>query len=191
MRTIFPSEEALAEMERVTPEYMRPNHQPWVVVLNGYLDKTQCQDIAKETWTLKSRDLGCGARTRECPLGMSSLSSLEDVVREVNKEYWGYILDATPPPAWVQTYGSGNHYGLHMDGAPSQSRKLTGIAMLTDPDTYTGGILSFFAMDKWFETDNSQGTVVVIPHWLLHQVSMVESGLRQTVNMGFYGPPFV
>jgi PKHD-type hydroxylase len=78
----------------------------------------------------------------------------------------------------------------YTQGAIGFSRKLTSVILLTDPSEYEGGALSLLIYPELIDIPKTRGTMVVFPSWLLHQVSPVENGIRQTLNVGFYGPPF-
>lgn len=192
MRSTFPNEEDLINVSSGIPEYMHPNVQPWLAVCEGYLSSHQCAEIVTEMMKLDGFDYGgCGGVTREPELPLHPvLDPIEQCVRDINDKHWEYIL-GEETAAWFQTYLVGDDYAPHIDGSPGQSRKLTGIALLTHPIEYDGGALSFNAMGGWYEITPTLGTVVVIPHWLLHRVSPILRGCRQTINMGFWGPPFV
>jgi hypothetical protein len=185
----FPSETALERAEAGTPEFMRPNQVPYAVCLEGILRDEECDAIQE---TLMHVDpyvvKGCGAVTREI-VAAPCLDIIETAARNMNDWYFKYDLDPGQH-SWLQTYGVDGDYHRHMDGTPGQMRKLTAVALLSHPLSYDGGRLTMYVEPKHFNVPKTRGTVVVFQHWVEHDVSPVTSGERQTINMGFWGPPF-
>jgi hypothetical protein len=171
--------------------YMGPNNLPFAVINERYLSDGQCNNILTTMAKIEPYKMGvCGGVTKEMSVPwMFGLRPVEDLVRHVNAEFWQYdLFDETK--AWMQTYNTNDSYLFHMDGAPGQMRKLTAIVILSDPEDYTGGTLQFYSAPEYFTPEQKRGTVIVFPHWLLHNVETITSGTRQTINMGFWGPPF-
>lgn len=181
----------LEEHAKLTPDYMYPNQQPYIVLGESQLEKEVCEGIVEELRLIETYPFpGCEAVTRECPRPLSEvLDPIHQFAMQVNRKFWNYTLDDRPA-AWLQTYEVGDSYQLHMDGTIAQSRKMTAIALLTDPEEYKGGELIFRLLSDSVVVPKKQGTIVVFPPWMTHEVLAVESGIRQTLNMGFYGPPF-
>lgn len=185
----FPSETALERAYSSTPDYMSPSMVPYAVSLEGALSIDECEAITDvlggvDPYVVK----GCGAVTREI-VASPVLDSIETVARNINNWYFKYDLDEGQH-SWLQTYEAGGDYHRHMDGSPGQTRKLTAVAILSSPLVYEGGRLSMHVEPKHFVVPKTRGTIVVFQHWVDHEVSPVTSGLRQTINMGFWGPPF-
>ena len=131
----------------------------------------------------------CGAQTRQYDPGHEALRPLTEVAVSVNEATWNY--DVEHVAAWLQTYTTGGKYAPHMDAAPGMSRKVSAVAMVSDPGDYEGGDLTIRAIPKLeeYRIPRKLGTVVVFQPWLIHDVSTVTSGLRRTVNLGLWGPP--
>lgn len=174
-----------------TPDHMRPSLMPYAVVAESVLSAPHCEAIVKTMNKLNQyRFPGCDAITRECPRPLSYLlDPVVDFSLFANRTFFQFDLDDSPA-AWLQSYGPSSKYALHTDGALGQSRKLTTIVMLTDPTTYEGGQLRIVPYPEYEYIPPTQGTMVTFPSWLLHEVLPVKSGNRQTINMGFWGPPF-
>lgn len=187
--TTYPSKEVLQTRAADTPKHMRPNEVPFAAVLEGFLSVEQCieiQNLAKSVEAYTHPD--CGALTREIPFD-PSLDPIEEAGRFLNRMYWKYDLDPGQF-SWLQTYEAGMGYQMHMDGSPGQMRKLTAVALLTEEDQYAGGTLRLHYHPLSFDIPRSRGTISMFPSWILHDVSPVTKGVRQTINMGFWGPPF-
>lgn len=188
---LFPDATTLMERKLQTPEYMHPNHIPYVILVEGYLSNTVCDAIIAECETLEPYSApGCMAETKECPMPLSDvLYPVKALVEATNAAYWNYDLDPEPA-AWFQTYGWSGSYAMHMDGSICQSRKLTGLALLTDPKDYDGGELRMHLPGAHIPIPKTRGTVVMFPFWMWHEVTEITRGKRQTINVGFYGPQF-
>lgn len=185
----YPSREELEARASAVPEFMRPNEIPYAAVLEGYLSKRQCEMISDKLGQIEPYEFPvCGAETRECEWD-PTLDPIEEATRYLNWIYWSFDLDPGQY-SWLQTYESGGAYRRHQDGAPGQMRKLTAVALLSEADAYQGGDLILHYPPRAHVIPRTQGTIVVFPGWLEHEVLKVKTGLRQTVNMGFWGPPF-
>jgi hypothetical protein len=187
----IPNEEQLDILAKGHPPYMVPNPVPYIVVLEGYLNDEQCDEIIEATMVEEVYKFGkCDAITRECTRPLhDSMYPIQAICRTANDIYWQYDLH-DGPGAWMQTYEVGDSYALHMDGTAGQVRKLTALALLTDSDDYQGGDLSFVLPPSELRLTRVRGTIAIFPHWVLHKVDPVLDGIRQSLNMGFWGPPF-
>lgn len=186
----FPTEEDLAQRAAYTPQFMRPSVTPYAAAFEGFLNDAECDAILESLGQLEPYAvLGCGAITREC-LADPTLNSIETAARAMNRLFWQYELDPGQH-SWLQTYEAGGKYKLHADGSPGQTRKMTAVAMLSKPEDYRGGALRLHVNPKSHQVPRTRGTVVVFQPWIEHEVLPVFAGTRQTINMGFWGPPFV
>lgn len=172
-------------------DYMRPNMLPSAVVLDNWMAASQCDALVEY---MEQQDHynheGCDALTREAPMPLADV--FDPVILAAvtaNASQWQFDLDPYPA-AWMQSYESGGSYQLHVDQAPGQMRKLTAVAMLSDPADYVGGDLIIRILPHDIPAPKSRGTVVVFPSWVLHYVTPISRGFRQTINLGFWGPPF-
>lgn len=187
----YPGTRHLEAYERNTPEYMHPNKIPQAAIATGYLTDIQCEAISSELQEIEHYvRSGCGAETREVPRPLPTvLDPMVIFARQVNDIFWKHKID-NEPGAWMQTYQTGGNYQLHTDASPGQVRKLTAVAMLTEPARYAGGDLELIDVQVPVPIPRARGTIVVFPPWMPHRVTPIESGVRQTINMGFWGPPF-
>lgn len=187
----YPGAGQLEAYERNTPDYMHPNKIPQAAIATAFLTDIQCDYIQEALHPIEPYiRQGCNAETREVPRPLPHvLSPLVIFARQVNDIFWKHKLDPEPG-AWMQTYKEGGSYQLHTDASPGQIRKLTAVAMLTDPAHYKGGDLELIDVRLPVPVPRARGTVVVFPPWTLHQVKSIESGTRRTINLGFWGPPF-
>jgi hypothetical protein len=187
----IPSEEELLLRFKNTPFFMKPNLIPFAVVYEGALAKEYCEGVAKGlTEGVERHEYpGCKAKTREVPWDyLEILKPIEDAGKFANEQHWKFDLDIQTA-AWMQTYEAGDSYLEHMDGGPASTRKLTAVALLTDPDEYMGGDLLLKPVPDSYTIPRTQGTVVIFPFWMPHLVTPIHSGIRQTINLGYWGPP--
>lgn len=188
----FPDQAKLNLEAYMAPGYMWPNTVPYAVWAEGALDVNDCKRIM--AWAPQFEPYshpGCDAITREIgPLDYNEpLARLHGTMtREVNDKYFDY--DLRDSMVWHQSYGPGNSYQEHADMSPGRGRKLTAIVMLSDPDEYEGGDLTINFPPVLHTLPRTRGTVIWIQPWLLHKVWPVRNGHRETINMGFFGPPF-
>ena len=194
MKNLFtiPSAEKIRHEVYRTPEYMRPSTMPTAVVMEGFLLENECDWLVAYLSSLESYNYDhCSALTREAPRPLDGLLDSSVMAAEtVNDSYWGFELDVDPA-AWFQTYSAGRSYPLHADFAPGQSRKMTAVVMLSDEEAYAGGELRVrINSERGIAVPKTRGTIVVFPAWVPHLVTEVTWGVRQTINIGFWGPDF-
>jgi hypothetical protein len=187
----LPAGNFIEEAAQRTPFYMYPNRLPHAVVGVKALSPEQCQAILTQGMELESYNFGsCGAETREYPLELpNELLPIVAFAEVCNERYWEFDLDGEPM-SWLQTYKEGGDYHIHTDSDLGQSRKLTAVAMLSSSRAYQGGTLEILPTGENYGVPKYRGTIVVFPSWLPHRVTPVVAGIRQTINLGFFGPPF-
>jgi len=117
------------------------------------------------------------------------------LAKKANKEMWNFHLSTIKDDLQFTTYKAENegHYDWHMDfgGERSSTRKLSMVVQLSDPDDYTGGKLQFMINREIINAPNQKGTVIFFPSYLMHRVTKIESGTRNSLVCWFHGPPFV
>jgi predicted 2-oxoglutarate/Fe(II)-dependent dioxygenase YbiX len=189
----IPRAERLEELKSIVPDYMRPNNiVPQAVVGVGVLTADECDRIIEATMQEEVYSFhGCNAETRECSRPLHhSLNPIVSFTMRTNHQYFGFRLDPEPA-AWLQTYTKSDSYQIHADSMPAQIRKLTTVALLSDPNDYSGGELRVIPWPEYETIPKQRGTLVTFPAWMLHEVLPVTGGVRQTINLGYWGPPFV
>ncbi len=186
-----PNEKNLRSLADKLPAYMHPNPMPSAVIWENALSDEQCDAIIFEMNQVESYAFpGCNAVTREVLSPLSSnFDPITSFLLEANKDWWKFELD-TEPAVWFQTYKEGNSYKVHSDSSLCQTRKLTAVALLSKEYEYAGGELILLNNTEQHAVPKTRGTMCAFPAWLQHTVLPVTSGLRQTVNLGVWGPPF-
>lgn len=187
----LPNEKILRKLASDLPAYMYPNAIPNAMIWEGALTNDQCDAIISEMKDVEPYEFhGCDAVTREAERPLSSVfDPITMFLFEMNEEWWKFNI-ANDPAVWFQTYMDGNSYQGHTDSSLCQTRKLTAIALLSREYEYAGGELVLYADTEQHTVTKERGTMCVFPAWLPHAVLPVTSGLRQTVNLGVWGPPF-
>lgn len=188
----FPPREVILGARKAAKPYMQPTDLPFAVVAEGVLTDWQCDDILADAKTLDPLKLHiCEATTRECYWPLAHVyKPILSYAEMINGIFWDYDVNFRDAAGFHQTYEAGGKYQLHMDGQVGQMRKLTAVAMLSDPDTYEGGDLVLHYHPNKFKVPRTRGTIVIFMSWMLHEVTEVTSGNRQTINLGFWGPNF-
>jgi len=84
------------------------------------------------------------------------------------------------------------HYDWHSDlGDLNSTRKISMTVQLSDPSDYVGGELEFMTGRLPIKAPKTKGTVIFFPSYLMHRVTKVTSGTRNSLVTWFHGPPFV
>jgi len=82
-------------------------------------------------------------------------------------------------------------YGKHIDRSLDMIiRKLSLSIQLTDPKEYEGGELILYEDDKGLEMKKEQGTLVLFPSYMLHEVKPVTKGERNSLVAWVTGKQF-
>ncbi len=74
-------------------------------------------------------------------------------------------------------------YNWHMDIGPNELafRKISLVVQLSDPNDYQGGELEIRSGSGEATASKAQGTVIIFPSYLLHRVTPVTSGVRESL----------
>ena len=119
---------------------------------------------------------------------------LVKLAKNANKEMWNFHLSSIVDFLQFTEYSGDEegHYDWHMDigGRASSTRKLSMVIQLSDPGEYEGGKLQFMINRQIIEAPVEKGTVIFFPSYLLHRVTKVEKGWRNSLVCWFHGPPF-
>ncbi|MEQ9261558.1 MAG: 2OG-Fe(II) oxygenase [Owenweeksia sp.] len=109
-----------------------------------------------------------------------------------NSERFWFDLSGFFQELQLTQYTEGHFFDWHMDfGAGEIShRKLSMTVQLSDPGEYEGGDLEFMINQKVVSAPRSKGTVIVFPSFILHRVTPVTKGVRQSIVGWASGTPF-
>ena len=117
---------------------------------------------------------------------------LEDVASSLNAEYYNFNLTGFGENIQLTNYGSHNQgmYSWHQDFGSNISRKLSVVLQLSNPDDYEGGELQTLTSGNHESVKKKRGFISVFPSWVLHQVTPVTKGTRQSLVAWVSGDPF-
>ncbi len=117
---------------------------------------------------------------------------LADVVSKINAEHFRFELTGFGEPLQLTNYNQAEHgmYGWHQDFGGGISRKLSMAVQLTDPSEYEGGNLQMLTSSEPQTVRKQRGLIAVFPAYMLHQVTPVTQGSRQSLVAWVSGPQF-
>ena len=167
-------------------EYCKSADQPGRVGFNA--------GSGKHTFDLKTDVRRCNVKWLESSLENNWLfSKLGKVVSSLNAQFFGFNIDSFSEPIQMTTYNSSDlgTYGWHTDVSSAIIRKFTCIMQLSEPDEYTGGELQVNSDGIVNIVPKKRGHIVVFPSYVIHQVTPVTSGSRQSLVSWVSGPGFV
>ncbi|MFT5779237.1 MAG: PKHD-type hydroxylase [Crocinitomicaceae bacterium] len=119
----------------------------------------------------------------------SKLASL--AVSSNNERYWFDLL-GFHQKLQLTRYSEGDFFEWHLDfGAGAISaRKLSITIQLSDPNDYEGGDLQFMINEKIVAAPRAKGTIIIFPSFMMHRVTPITKGTRQSIVGWVSGPPF-
>ena len=119
---------------------------------------------------------------------------LGHIASSLNAQYYRFDLTGFGEPIQLTNYDQSEQgmYGWHQDygGKISPSRKLSLVLQLTDPSQYEGGNLQVMTGGQPQTVRKQRGLVAAFPSYVLHQVTPVTSGNRQSLVAWISGPAF-
>lgn len=117
---------------------------------------------------------------------------LGNIVSRINAEHYKFDLTGFGESIQLTHYDQSDNgmYGWHQDyNGGSISRKLSVVLQLSDPSEYEGGNLQLLTHGEPTTVEKRRGLVVVFPSFILHQVTPVTKGTRQSLVVWTSGPP--
>jgi len=183
--------------------------EPFVIADSGFNDQ-QLDEIVQlgQNSQIEEGRLATGEtdnKTRTCTLSWLyptantqwMFDGVFAVMKRLNNTYYKFILDQYEPLQFTNYQEDRSEfYAPHLDaafGIKSQmtSRKLSLVLQLTDPSKYQGGdLLMHIGRDKPIAVPKKRGSVVVFPSFILHEVTPVKSGHRNSLVTWAHGPLF-
>ena len=119
---------------------------------------------------------------------------LAHIASSLNAQHYRFDLAGFGEALQLTNYDQSEHgmYGWHLDygGNGTPSRKLSMVLQLTDPSQYEGGTLQLMTSGEPITVRKQRGLVVVFPSYVLHQVTPVTNGNRQSLVSWITGPTF-
>lgn len=112
-------------------------------------------------------------------------NKLMNISIQANQLWKFNLYDVPEQIQFTEYYASEKgHYGWHQDmgKGPSSIRKVSITVQLSDPSQYEGGDFQIWkAGDNPLTTPKGKGTVIIFPSYMMHRVTTVTSGTRQSL----------
>ena len=117
---------------------------------------------------------------------------LSDLAIHCNNERFNFDLLGFHQELQIAKYVEGDFFDWHLDFGPGESsiRKLSMTIQLSDPTEYEGGDLQFMINQNIVTASREKGTIVVFPSFILHRVTPITKGERQSIVGWVSGPPY-
>jgi PKHD-type hydroxylase len=117
---------------------------------------------------------------------------LAHIASSLNSQYYRFDLTGFGEPMQLTHYDQSENgmYGWHQDYGGVISRKLSLVLQLSDPADYEGGNLQVMTSGNPVNVRKQRGLVAVFPAYVLHQVTPVTQGNRQSLVAWVSGPNF-
>ena len=118
---------------------------------------------------------------------------ITDIVTDLNNRYFKFNLYGLVEGLQFTNYKApSGKYGKHVDrGINMQIRKLSFSLQLSNPKSYEGGELCLYEGDKPLSgIPKEQGTLIVFPSYVLHEVTPVTKGERNSLVGWITGEAF-
>jgi len=115
---------------------------------------------------------------------------LEKYIIEANKQFFNFDITVIKE-LQVLKYEENDFFLFHHDiGSQLPStRKLSIVVFLSHASEYEGGQLNFIPRPR-INLNNKQGTMIIFPSYLMHEVTKITWGERYTLVAWVHGPRF-
>ena len=164
--------------------------------------KEECQkivDIAKNKGFIKGKTFGKGA-TRDSKISWLYPADdmdwvfrrVTDITLNLNERFFKFDLFGLNEGFQFTNYEApSGKYGKHVDRQiNSPVRKLSISVQLTNPEEYEGGELYLYDGNEGALMDKTQGTLILFPSYVLHEVMPVTKGERNSLVSWVTGKQF-
>jgi PKHD-type hydroxylase len=114
------------------------------------------------------------------------------VASKLNANWFGFDLTGFGEELQLTHYDQSENgmYGWHQDYNAGVSRKLSLVLQLSDPSEYEGGNLQVITGLNPQTVKKQRGLIAAFPSYVLHQVTPVTQGNRQSLVAWVSGPQF-
>jgi len=172
---------------------------------NNAFSKEECQtiiNIAKNKGLIKGTTKGVTKDVRDSKISwLYPVDDIDWVFRRVtdmtlslNERFFKFDLFGLNEGFQFTNYEApSGKYGKHVDrGMNMPVRKLSISIQLTDPEEYEGGELKLYDGDddEAIVMDKTQGTLILFPSYVLHEVMPVTKGTRNSLVTWITGKQF-
>ncbi len=117
---------------------------------------------------------------------------LTDIIIELNEKYFRFDLYGINEGLQFTNYKApSGKYGKHIDrGINTIIRKLSVSIQLTNSNDYEGGELCLYDDETGRVMDKTQGTLILFPSYVMHEIKPVTKGERNSLVTWVTGPAF-
>ena len=118
---------------------------------------------------------------------------LSHAVGNLNIQNYDFNLSGFQEPLQFTNYLSedkGKYDWYQVCGGAGLVRKLSLILQLSDPESYSGGDIEIMTGSQSYKLEKKRGLIIVFPSWVLHRVTSVTQGSRQSLVSWISGPRF-
>ena len=172
---------------------------------NNAFSKEECQkiiNIAKDKGLIKGKTKGVTKDVRDSKVswlyptdGMDWVfRRVTDITLNLNERFFKFDLFGLNEGFQFTNYEApSGKYGKHVDRSVNISvRKLSISIQLTNPEEYEGGELKLYDGDdkEAITMDKTQGTLILFPSYVLHEVMPVTKGTRNSLVTWVTGKQF-
>jgi PKHD-type hydroxylase len=169
---------------------------------NNAFSKEECENIIN---IAKNKGLITGTTVKKSNARKSNISWLypvddmdwvfrrvTDIVVNLNERFFKFnIFGINEGFQFTNYVAPSGKYGKHIDRSMNMPvRKLSISIQLTDPKEYEGGELYLYQEEKGDLMDKSQGTLILFPSYVLHEVTPVTKGTRNSLVTWVTGEQF-
>ena len=169
---------------------------------NNAFSKEECQtiiNIAKDKGLTKGKTIG-KSDVRDSKISWLYpcdnmdwvFSKVTDITLNLNERFFKFDLFGINEGFQFTNYESpSGKYGKHIDRATNiPVRKLSISIQLTNPEDYNGGELKLYDGEEETVMSKEQGTLVIFPSYVLHEVMPVTKGERNSLVTWVTGKQF-
>lgn len=117
---------------------------------------------------------------------------LASLAIQCNNERYHFDLLGFHQELQLTKYSEGDFFDWHLDFGAGEisARKLSMTIQLSDPDEYEGGDLQFMINKEIVNAPREKGTIVIFPSFIMHRVTPITKGNRQSIVGWVSGPPY-
>jgi len=164
-----------------------------IQIFKSIIPKMACNTIIRQGLIRPQIDAGVGKNNKKSSGRSTKVSFIDNeftksfIYELVKSNYENYIIEEAEDLQFA-TYSVGDFYGLHRDANKKNGRVLSVSIQLSDPSDYEGGDLCMHGIGGApSPLENAQGTAIIFPSNLLHEVEPVTKGIRHSLVQWFKG----
>jgi PKHD-type hydroxylase len=169
---------------------------------NDAFTKKECEkiiEICKNKGLVKGETKGESDSRKSKISWLSSCNDMDwvfrrvtDIILNLNERFFRFDIFGLNEGFQFTNYKApSDKYGKHVDRIfNSVVRKLSVSIQLTDPKEYEGGELYLYSNDKGELMDKKQGTLIMFPSYVVHEVMPVTKGERNSLVTWVTGNQF-